>query len=56
MNCKIGLQNIVQELLLRGKAGHDFVYLGNNGAEEGGRAKEEKDAEDLPHGNHGRRR
>ena len=56
VNCKVGLQNVIQDLLLRGEAGHDFVYLSDNGTEEGGSTKEEKDAEDLQHGTHDRQR
>ena len=47
VNCKVGLQNIVQDLLFGGEASHNLVHLGNNGAEEGGRAEKEKDAEYL---------
>ncbi len=50
MNCEVGLQNVVQDLLFGGEASHNLVHLGNNGAEEGGRAEEEKDAEDLQAG------
>ena len=44
MNCKVGLQNAVQDLFLRGDAGHNFVNLSNNGSKEGCRAEKEKDA------------
>ncbi len=47
MYSKVGLQYIVQDLLLRRNASHDFIYLGNNGAKEGGSAEEKEDAEDL---------
>ncbi len=50
VNCKVGLQNVVQHLFLRGNAGHDFVHLCDNSAEEGSRAEEEKDAVDLRQG------
>jgi hypothetical protein len=47
MNGKVGLQNIVQDLLFCGEAGYNLVHLGYDSAEEGGRAKEEKNTEDL---------
>ncbi len=47
MDCKVGLQNAVQDLFLRGEARHDFVYLSDNCAKEGGSTEEKKDAEDL---------
>ena len=48
MQRKIGLQNAIQNLFPCGYAGHDLIYLSNNGAKKGGCAEEEKDAEDLP--------
>jgi hypothetical protein len=47
MNSKVGLQNVVQNLLLRSYASHNFIYLGNNGAKEGGSTEKKEDAEDL---------
>ena len=47
MNREVGLQNAVKNLLFCGDASHDFIHLGNNGAEEGGRTEEQKDTEDL---------
>ncbi len=47
INCKVGLQNVVQDLLFSGEASHNLVHLGNNGAEKRGCAEEEKNAEDL---------
>ncbi len=47
MNCEVSLQDVVQDLLLRGDASNNLIHLGNDGAEEGGRTEEEEDAEDL---------
>jgi hypothetical protein len=50
MDCKVGLQNAIQNLFLRGEARYDFVYLSDYGAKEGGSTEEKKDAEDLQAG------
>jgi hypothetical protein len=50
MNREEGIQNAIQDLLLRGQAGHNLVHLGNNGAKEGGSTEEQKYAEDLQTG------
>lgn len=47
MHSKVGLQNIVQDLLLRSYARHYFIYLGNDGTKEGSSTEEQEDTEDL---------